>query len=268
MAEADLTIATVIQRYAQVLQVSLGRGRQHCFDWAGVQLYADLQALAASLARTQVVQSHPLLEEWSATLRRFLAAYYERAVELQQTQSWLERLRQVLDAAPLPSASDRGVGADAVARQLAGVLGWIVDTPEVTAWQQRVQRHLQAVSERYWRGILVCYEHMGVPRTNNDLEARFGQVRRQARRQCGFGQLRRPLLRHGAWLIYQAGDADVTALQARLAQVPGAVYQQERARFIQRQARFGVRSRWHRQRDAVLTELEAEWSHVCATFTQ
>jgi hypothetical protein len=231
-------------------------------------LYADLQALAASLKRVQQQQPHPLLAEWSSVLSSIVPNYQERAAHLHQTQGWLEAVREVLDAAALPTVEQRGPGADRVARQLALVLGAIMDEGEVSEWQVEVQRHMQGVSERYWRGILVCYEQVGVPRTNNDLEGRFGQLRRQARRQSGFRQLRRVLLRQAAWLIYQAEDADVRALQTRLAQVPQEVYQQERARFAQWQARFQVRHRWQRQRDAVLAELEADWAHVCASFTQ
>jgi hypothetical protein len=258
----------VVERYAQLLQLSLARPRRSCFDCAGVQLYADLQALAASLARAQAQVPHPLLEEWSGTLSSILPLYQERAAELQQAQSWLEAVRQVLDDAALPTKEERGPGGDGVARQLALILGAMMDEGEVSEWQIEVQQHMRAVSERYWRGILVCYEVVGVPRTNNDLEGRFGQLRRQARRQSGFGQLRRVLMRQGAWLMYQTEDADVSALQARLAAVPQEVYEQERARFAQRQARFQVRHRWQRQRDAILTELEADWIHVCASFTQ
>jgi len=271
-ADGAPAAAAVIERYAQVLQLSLGRSRRSCFDWAGVQLYADLQALAASLNRAQAVQPHPLLAEWATALRRILTAYQDRACELRQAQTWLEGVRQVMDDAQLPTADESGPGADEVARQLAVVLGAMLDEPDVTLWQQELRTHMGAVSERYWRGILVCYDQVGVPRTNNDLEGLFGQVRRQARRQArrqsGFGQVRRPLVRQGAWLIYQADDADVATLQARLAQVPQEVYQQERARFAQRQARFRARHRWQRQRDVVLAELEADWAHVCASFTQ
>jgi hypothetical protein len=258
----------VVERYAQLLQLSLGRPRRSSLDWAGVQLYADLEALAASLTRTQVLRPHPLLTEWSSTLSSVLASYQNRAMELHQAQRWLEAVREVLDAARLPTAEERGLGADGVARQLAVVLGAMSDVSDVSEWQKEVQQHMRKVSERYWRGILVCYAQVGVPRTNNELEGRFGQMRRQARRQSGFGQLRRVLLRQGAWLIYQSEDADVRALQARLAQVPQAVYEQERARFAQRQAQFRVRHRWHRQRDEVLAELEADWEHLCASFTQ
>jgi hypothetical protein len=268
MADGAASVAAVLQRYAQLLQLSLGRPRRSCFDWAGVQLYAELQALAASLARAQTVMPHPLLLEWSSTLSRIVPLYQEREAELRLAQKWMEDLRQVLDAAPLPRKEERGLGASRVARQLALILGAIMDEREVSEWQQRVQRHIRGVSERYWRGILVCYDQVGVPRTNNALEGRFGSVRRQARRQSGFGQLRRVLLRHGAWLMYQAEDADVTALQERLAQVPQEIYQQERARFEQRQARFQVRHRWYRQPEAVLAELEADWMHACASFTQ
>jgi hypothetical protein len=268
VAEAEVSVAAVLGRYAQLLQLSLARPRRSCFDWAGVQLYAELQALAASLARAQALVPHPLLEEWSSRLSSIVPLYQERAAELEQTQSWLEAVRQVLDDAALPTKDERGPGADRVARQLAVVLGAMMDEREVSGWQVEVQRHMRAVSERYWRGILVCYDVVGVPRTNNALEGRFGRVRRQARRQSGFRQLRRVLMRQGAWMIYQAEEADVTTLQARLAAVPQELYQQERARFAQRQARFQVRHRWYRQQEAVLAELEADWLHVCASFTQ
>jgi len=258
----------VVQQYAHLLQLSLGRVSQNRFDLAGLQLAADLQALADSLGRCAEHQPHALLAQWQTTLQALLGQYTQRVAEIARTADWLGAVRAVLDAAALPTLETPGLGGDAVALQLARVLGPIMDAAELTPWQEQVQEHLRQVSERYWSGVFVCDDHVGVPRTNNDLERMFASTRRQARRQSGFGQLRRPLLRHGAWLIYQADDADVAALQARLAQVPREVYEQERARFEQRQARFRMRSRWQRKRDAVLADLEAQWSHGRASFTQ
>lgn len=260
-------MAEVVQQYAQVLQLSLGRVSQNRFDLAGLQLACDLQALAASLGRCLASAPHPLLAQWQTTLQALLEQYGGQVVEIRRSADWLTAIRAVLDAAAVPTLEDGGAGGDAVALQVAHVLGPIMDESDLTPWQQEVQAHLRRVSERYWSGVFVCYDQVGVPRTNNDLERLFGRTRRQARRQSGFGQLRRPLLRYGAWLIREAEEADAAALQARLAEVPRAVYEQERARFEQRQARFRMRSRWQRKRDTVLADLEAQWSHLRATFT-
>jgi hypothetical protein len=258
----------VVQQYAEVLQLCLGRVRQNRFDLAGLQLAADLQALAASLGRCVASTPHPLLAQWQTTLQALVEQYAGQVAEIGRGADWLVAIRQVLDAAALPTVDARGEGGDQVALQMAHVLGPIMDEQNLTPWQQQVQTHLRRVSERYWSGVFVCYDQVGVPRTNNDLERMFGRMRRQARRQSGFGQLRRPLLRYGAWLIEQPCAADVAELQARLAAVPRAVYEQERARFEQRQARFQMRSRWQRKRDGVLADLEAQWSHRRADFTQ
>jgi len=115
------------------------------------------------------------------------------------------------------------------------------------------------VSERYWRGLFGCYDLVGLPRTTNDLESRFGQTKRHIRRQSGLRQLRQPLQRQGAWLLYQSHDKTVADLHHRLRQVPVDAYQAERARWESRQDRFRQRYRWRHHRTAVLAQLEAAW---------
>lgn len=260
MAGCGGTVAGVVQQYAALLQLSLGRVSQNRFDLAGLDLAADLEALALSLGRCGECAPHVLLQEWQTTVQAVLARYAEQVREIEHSAGWLRAIQAVLDAAALPTVAEKGLGGDAVALQLAHVLGPIMDERDLTKWQKKVQAHLRQVSERYWSGVFVCYDQVGVPRTNNDLERLFGSTRRQARRQSGFGQLRRPLLRYGAWLIYQTDTADLATLQEMLAEVPRAVYEQERARFEQRQARFRLRSRWQRKREVVLADLEAQWS--------
>ena len=150
--------------------------------------------------------------------------------------------------------------------ELAQVLGRLAERSDLRVWQGEVRKHLCGLSERYWTGLFVCYDVVGLPRTNNELEGRFGITRRRVRQQSGYKQIRRPIARQGAWLLYDP-DEEVQELQRRLEQVPHAVYQQERAHFEERQKRFRTRLRWRRARPAVLAELEAQWGAACANST-
>lgn len=255
----------VRQGYAQVLQGCLGRQSQTPFDLAGLALYSDLQALNGSLQRCLEQQEDSTLRQWQRALQGILPSYQAAFAEVDEAQRWVAALRTVLDVA-LPTEQTPGPGGDAVARQMAQVLGTLADRTDLSVWQQTMRDHLGRLSERYWSGLFVCYDLRGVPRTNNDLEGLFGATRRRARQQSGYKQVRRPLARQGAWLLYTP-DADVSALQQRLAGVPRAIYQEERAAFEQRQERFRQRLRWKRNRTKVLEQLEAQWVSVCADFT-
>ena len=56
-------LAGVVQQYAQLLQLSLGRVSQNRFDLAGLQLAADLQAFFASLQSGSATPQSPQSQE-------------------------------------------------------------------------------------------------------------------------------------------------------------------------------------------------------------
>jgi hypothetical protein len=250
----------VIQGYARVLQQALARAGRAPWFLAGLAVYADLAALRDSLARCLWVNENPRLRRWQITLTQQVQAYAANFAVVRQAQAWIEALRQTLDAIPLPTRLRPGAGGDAAARQGAETLGQIADQTVTDPWLNTFRQDLCAISERYWSGLFVCYDIVGLPRTNNALERLFGQTKRQTRRQTGLRQIRQPLQRHGAWLIYQSHDATVTELLSRLAHVPRQVYRAERTRWLARQAHFQHRYRWRHQRTAVLAELETAWT--------
>lgn len=250
----------VVQGYAQALQASLGRQGRAPWVLGGVALYQDLQALRDSLAHCLQIREEPHLRHWHEALARLLPTYAEGFAEVGQGQAWVNTIRQVLDEAPLPTPAERGPGGDAVARQLAHTLGLIADQTSLSPWLIAYRQHLFALSERYWNGLFACYDIVGLPRTTNDMESLFSQTKRRTRRQSGLRQIRQPLQRQGAWLIYQSHDETVADLCERLARVPMEAYRAERARFESRQECFRQRYRWRHCRVAVLTQLESAWA--------
>lgn len=250
----------VVQAYARVLTESLGRRGRAPFVLAGLALWDDLQAIRDSLARCLAWQEDPYLRHWHDTLARLLSAYEQSFAEVRLGKEWVDTLRRILDEAPLPSREEPGPGGDEVARRFAHALGRLADGPELSPWLEGFRRHLFTVSERYGSGLFVCYDIVGLPRTTNDLEGLFGQTKRCLRRQSGLSQLRQPLQRQGAWLLYRSREETVAALQSRLAQVPVEDYRAERARFACRQECVRHRYHWHRDRAAVLAQLEGRWA--------
>jgi hypothetical protein len=138
----------------------------------------------------------------------------------------------VLDA-PLPSSEEPGARGDIVARQLAHYLGQWTHGPDLSPWQTQFGDEVWALSERYWSGLFHCYDIVGLPATNNDLESLYGQTKRQLRRQLGVSELREPLWRRGAWTIFRVQANPPTELKERLAQVSWQDYAAERTRYDQ-----------------------------------
>ncbi len=250
----------VVQGYARALVESLGRRGRAPFVLAGLALWEDLQAIQASLARCLAQQEEPHLRHWHDTLARLLPAYAQSFADVRLGKEWVDTLRSILDEAPLPTREDRGPGGDEVARHFAHALGQLADRQELSPWLKEFRQHLFTVSESYWGGLFVCYDVVGLPRTTNDLEGFFGQVKRGLRRQTGLSQLRQPLQRQGAWLLYQSRAETAADLEHRLAEVPREAYRAERERFTRRQERFRRRYHWRHNRQAVLAQLEDGWA--------
>ncbi len=250
----------VVQGYARVLQEGLGRKGRAPFVLGGVALFDDLQAVQGSLARCLAWREEPHLRHWHDVLTRLLPTYADGFAEVRLGQEWVNTVRRILDEAPLPTREGPGPGSDEVARQLAHALGHLADQRDLSPWLSTFRQHLFAVNESYWSGLFACYDIVGLPRTTNDLEGLFGRTKRHIRRQTGLSQLRQPLQRQGAWLIYQSRDETAADLYRRLAQVPVEAYRAERARFESRQERFRYRYHWRHDRAAVLARLESHWA--------
>ena len=103
---------------------------------------------------------------------------------------------------------------------------------------------------------------VGLPRTKNDHESLYGQTKRQLRRQLGVSELREPLLRRGAWTVFQVNVASPAGLRERLAQVSREDYAAERTRYERRQEQFRRRYRWRHQRNALLQQRVADWAQA------
>lgn len=255
-----------MERYGQLLQLALARGRWAELELAGPAMYAELQQLRGSLGRALGVREDRQLRCWYERLAEALGKRAKELAQLEQVGQWIGAIRAVLARGEASAEGRSRAHADAVARELAGVLGQIADERGLSAWQEQARKHILGVSERYWSGLFVCYEVGGVPRTNNEMENLFRRTRQGVRRRTGFKNPRRVVQREGAWLVYEVTES-MAELKGRLGAVGAARYRTEWARYKAWQQHLGRRNHWRRSSQAVLADLEAQWASVSANYT-
>lgn len=222
-------------------------------------MFEDLCAIRQTLKLCLMLRENPYVRHWYTVLDKTLPLSQPAFEEVAQALKWVDGIREILDA-PLPTIAQSGPGGNTVAHQLAHYLGCLADATDLSPWLIQFRKELLALSERYWSGLFHCYDIIGLPATNNDHESLYGRTKRQLRRQLGLSQLREPLLRRGAWTVFQLDVDSPTDLRERLAQVSWQDYAAQRARYEQRQEHFRRRYRWRHQRDAVLLQRVANWA--------
>jgi len=196
-------------------------------------MFDDLCALRKALGQCLALGDDSHLRHWYTVLDQILPSYKPAFAEVERALDWVDGIDAILDI-PLPTSEEPGPGGDAVARDLAHYLGPLADTAGLSPWLTQFRQDLLDVSERYWSGLFHCYNIAGLPRTNNDHESLYGQTKRQLRRQLGVSELREPLLRRGAWTVFQINADSPAELTERLAQVSWEDYSAERARYERR----------------------------------
>ncbi|MBC8449931.1 MAG: hypothetical protein H8D78_19530 [Chloroflexi bacterium] len=252
----------VVRDLAMDMQQALSRTGRAPFEMSGLPMFDDLCALQETLAQCLALGEDPHLRHWHRVLSQTLPAYRQPFTEVQQALDWVKPIKVILQQAPLPTEKEASPGGDRVARQLAHYLGPLADRSDLSPWLTAFRKELLAISERYWSGLFHCYNIMGLPRTNNDHENLYGQIKRHLRRQRGVEDLRDPLRRHGAWLVFQNQGASPEELWERLAQVSWEAYFAERARYEQRQALFRRRYQWRHKREAVRQQRVTAWAEA------
>ena len=242
-AEGLPTYFQVVGELALDLQQTLTRKGRAPFVLSGLPMFKDLCAIQQTLEQCLSIRDDPYLRCWRSVLDETLPQYQSAFEEVERASNWIDDIEKVLDA-PLPTDDDPGPGSDELARRLAHNLGPWADLSDLSPWLSVFRQDLFARTERYWSGLFHCYDIVGLPATNNELESLYGQTKRQLRRQLGVRELREPLLRRGAWTVLRLDVDNPTELYERLAQVSWDEYAAERTRYERRQMQFHRRYRW------------------------
>lgn len=110
-------------------------------------------------------------------IARGLKATEQMWPSIRRAFGWVHRAAHVLGLEKTPGSVIRG--------QLGGLLGAMMTHRESVGALGKAVDHFVKVSRSYWGGLFACYDTLGLPRTNNDLEQAFGSHRYHERRASG-----------------------------------------------------------------------------------
>jgi hypothetical protein len=185
---------------------------------------------------------------------------------MRQAHRWLAAIASCLAPASEGDAVSPPAGREVRRRVEACLddLAEAVATGQIATWLRPAAEHLGTVLRRLGDGLYYCYDVPGVPRTNNDLEHFYRQVKAGERRISGRKRADSFVVRVGDFAVYAAAakGADETALRRQLAGVPAAAWQAERAVLRANQERQTQMRRFRLRRDAYLADLEARWDRL------
>lgn len=120
--------------------------------------------------------------------------------------------------------------------------------------------HFLKVTRSYWSGLFHCYEVEGLPRTNNDLEHVFGQLRHHQRRVTGRKVASASLvLRGSVRLVAVVATRIQTFTIQEFAAVPSENWQNMRSELQKHHSKRLQQRRFRRDPDVYLAELEAKY---------
>lgn len=193
----------------------------------------------------------------------------ERGNWLGRAHAWLREIARRLEPLPDPRTGEPLTGhvvREQVEDYLAEI-GMALDDPALPDWLRPPVEHLRTVLLRLGPGLYHCYDVPGLPRTNNDLEQFYRQLKATERRITGHRRSDSFVVRVGGFAVYAilAGQEAEGALLSRLATVTARDWQEERATLKANQQRQIQMRRFRLHREAYLADLEARWSRLAET---
>jgi hypothetical protein len=118
------------------------------------------------------------LTKLRAILARGLEATESEWPEVRVVFGWVHRAAAIL-------RNRKGLDAAGVRRRFVGLMGAIARHRKAAGALDDTIGHFLKVTRSYWAGLFACYDTVGLPRTNNDLEQLFGSYRHHERRCSG-----------------------------------------------------------------------------------
>jgi hypothetical protein len=196
---------------------------------------------------------------------RALAAGGQKAPDLRLVHAWLVDLAHELE----PDALD---ALDAPRRRDGAAVRWEVErrletlpsrfpTGRVPDWLQEKAAYVGTVLRRLGNGLYPCDDVPGLPRTDNDLEHCFRQLKAGERRATGHRRSDAFIVRVGGFAAYAvaARTCSEADWRTQLASVSASAGQASRAALRATQARQTQMHRFHLKPARYLRDLEARW---------
>jgi hypothetical protein len=256
--EREDIVTTLLQRVRYLLTL---KGRPP-FRLAGIEVVERLKEIQECLTNLIAHHADPRLVQLHQGLREALRRVEKEYEKIQQLTVWLFHIADILD--PDEKAPRTG---DAVRAALFVYLEALQQHTQGDSEMGGFTLHFYDLTSRYAPGLFHTYDIPGLPRTNNDRESEFRDLRRRLLMTTGQqGATRRWLQRSGAWELIPHPDSLVDTVTA-LSAVDRETFCQERERVRQHRSRFTTHTRSAKRSRYQLEQLQERWLNLppCAS---
>lgn len=190
----------------------------------------------------------------------------EQVAHLRRQRDWLIDLQRLLN--PKPEPSEPVPTGRQIEKQVDDYLNHLAHNDTLDETDQAIAHHIITAFRNRWWGLFVCYDVVGLPATNNKLEAFFGHLKTNQRRITGHKSVNNFVLRYGAYAAFVDKSESKADLLARFQHFDRNAYQQQRQ---QLEHILTERKDYHRfchKLDTVVKVLEVEWELAVKTAAQ
>ena len=248
--ERDDIVTTLLRRVRYLLTL---KGRSP-FQLAGIEMVERLAEIVTCL--TELIAHHPdtRLIELQRGLKKAFRVIEKEYQKLKQVTDWLYHIAELLE----PEGKEPRTG-DEVRTELFAYLEELRQHTAGDGIMGSFVLDIYGTTSRYAVGLFHTYDIPGLPRTNNDRESEFRDLRRRLLMTTGQqGATRRWLQRSGAWEVIPHPDSfDKTV--AALSTVNRIEFCQERERVRQHRSRFTTHTRSAKRSRRQLKQLRERW---------
>jgi hypothetical protein len=255
--ERESIVQDILSRVRYLLTL---KGRPP-FRLAGVEMYARLLEVMACLQELIQYQPEPRLLELQAGLHKALIATHSQYNELSQAAKWLADLADVLDSEGKPARA-----GEQVRIEWEACLTRIETQAQSSHRLQEFSAKIHKVSLSYAPGLFYTYDLPAMPRTNNNCESEFRELRRRLSSTTGqVGATKCLLFRQGAWELIP-GPSSLDETIAAISHVEFDQFLQERQRVRIHRAPFRLHTRSAKHSQAQLRKLIHRWKALPPSF--
>jgi hypothetical protein len=224
---------------------------------AGVETADRLREVMDYLEAFIAHVPEPRLLHLRQGLHKALASIAEDYDTLHQASDWLHQIADLLDPDGKPPRT-----GDAVKSEFFTLLDDLRQQSQDDPVLAPFALHIDKVSRRYAPGLFHTYDLPALPRTNNDRESEFRDLKRRLLSSTGQkGATRRILQRSGAWELIPR-PSSFAATFAALSGVNLDAFQRERQRLRTHRARFKLHTRSTRLAQKQLAQLLERWRRL------
>jgi hypothetical protein len=269
----------ILDTCAVAAKSSLNRDGNLPFNYSGLKGYQDLDALEKSLddmkkkasesgkkTSKKVLRKLKRLQEIIASRKK----WQEKMSQIEKMQKWVLETEHILsgDFAGKDAALTNERVAERFDQHIAILQAQLVSGEKLTETEKECLKHFIKISLNLRPRLIICYDVLDLPRTDNDMEQSIRRIKTRYRRISGRKNWNAYLLRYGQSISYfdyfEQNGLDQNAFLAMFCRVNRNDWRDTRKfhRSIQTD-RLNV-FRFRHNQDAFLHQLQECWEQTLA----